>query len=57
MNIATILKKRLNKEKIYKNIVTSSPKNDIIKLGLPFGIIILGVTIYVLNKKGKKEND
>lgn len=57
MNIASILKKQINKEQIYKNIVKSSHKNDIIKLGLPFGIIILGVTLYLLKKKGMKEND
>ena len=57
MNIASILKKQINKEQIYKNIVKSSHKNDIIKLGLPFGIIILGVILYLLKKKGMKEND
>ena len=47
----------IRQEQIYKNIVKSSHKNDIIKLGLPFGIIILGVTLYLLKKKGMKEND
>lgn len=57
MNIATILKKQINKEKIYKNIVKNPQKNNIIKLGLPIGIITIAVALYILKKKGIKEND
>lgn len=57
MNIRNILKSQIKKEQIYRNIVNIHRKNDIIKLGLPIGIIILGGTIIYLLKKGKVQND
>lgn len=54
MKLESILKHQINKEQIYKNIVKNTPKNDIIKLGIP--LIILGIVICVI-KKGNVQND
>lgn len=57
MNIKAILRSQIKKEQIYRNIVNIHKKNDIIKLGLPLGIILLGGTIIYLLKKGNIKND
>lgn len=57
MNIKSILRSQIKKEQIYRNIVNIRKKNDIIKLGLPLGIILLGGTIIYLLKKGTMQND
>lgn len=57
MNIKAILKSQIKKEQIYRNIVNIHKKNDIIKLELPLGIILLGGTIIYLLKKGNIKND
>lgn len=56
MNLKTILKKQIKKKQIYRNIVKIHKKNDIIKLGIPIGIILLGGMIFLI-KKGKIKND
>lgn len=45
MNIETILNNKINRDKIYQNIVNNSMKSDILKVVIPLGLLFLGTSI------------
>lgn len=55
MNIENILKAKINRDKIYRNIVNNSGKSNILKVAIPLGIILVGgAIIYKIRKEKVK---
>lgn len=53
MNIENILKSKINKDKIYQNIVNNSGKSDILKVVIPLSIVFIGGAIFYKIRKEK----